>query len=261
MYSFSWNASKFLLAFVFVFVTTADDSVWLVPMIATERYNPSARFQHALVFVCGLQLACIFSWSLCLIFGELLITSRIHIFHSTMSAQLAIQVLGALLTWLIAIVLFAKKMIKKCRKSRSNKENDVALITVNRQNPTSYNSIEAPTSKENEQLIEPIEADSFISPPNHSSKGANLWFVFSMTLVGAADEIMCFPPLLLGNTFSFLELSTGCLAVCISLIIILLAFYAMFQPVFHALDQIPLYVVVAVLAAMQTVDMVFEISE
>jgi hypothetical protein len=180
-----------------------------------------------------------------------------------MSAQLAIQMLGALLTWLIAIVLFAKKMIKKCRKSRSNEENDIALISVDRQNPTSYNSIQAPapTSKEKEQLIEPIEADNFISPPTHNNKGANLWFVFSMTLAGAADEIMCFPPLLLGNTFSFLELSTGCLAVCISLIIILLAFYNMFQPVFHALDQIPLYFMVAVLAAMQTVDIAFEISE
>lgn len=90
--------------------------------------------------------------------------------------------------------------------------------------------------------------------------GVNLWFVLSMTIAGAADEIMCFPPLLLGNTFSLLELSAGCLAACVSLIVILLSFYAMFRPVFEVLDRIPLYAVVTLLAVIQTVDIMYELT-
>jgi hypothetical protein len=76
-------------------------------------------------------------------------------------------------------------------------------------------------------------------------------------MLGAADEIMCFPGLILGGTFSYAELAVGCLVASVVLLMILCSLYAMFRPVFDALDKIPLFVIVGVFALVQTIDIAF----
>jgi hypothetical protein len=64
---------------------------------------------------------------------------------------------------------------------------------------------------------------------------------------------MCFPALMLGGSFSYGDLAMGCLLASLALLLILLALYSYFKPVFDALDRIPLFFVVGLFAVFQTV--------
>mmetsp|Transcript_65566 Transcript_65566/g.128928 ORF Transcript_65566/g.128928 Transcript_65566/m.128928 type:complete len:256 (+) Transcript_65566:47-814(+) len=253
MHSLSWSFSNFTLAFAFVFATTADDSVWLIPMIATQKYSKAARLLHALVFIIGLQFACFLSWALCDVSGGLLLTAGVKIDHQVISAALLVQIVGTVLTWIVVIVLFVRKMMKTCHRNRQTGD-------INNHLEASQTELTHITQTETTSLL-PTAHKELALNTHLQQDSPNLWLVFSMTIAGAADEIMCFPPLLLGNTFSALELTAGTLAASLLLIIILLSFYSVFKSCFDVLDQIPLYFVVAVLAVIQTVDVVYELND
>jgi hypothetical protein len=277
-----WSIAGCFLAAGFIFVTTADDTVWLIPVITSERYSVPTRALHGCIFVLGLQLACLFSWLLCLLFGKILTTVHIQSVFGEISLSLLVQIIGASVCWIIAIFLGYKKIMKWYSKSPSEQDspNRSRKVGGNGEKAARKNTdVEAHTAYPElaallppARTVKPIasytisssQGDSSGEPSPFSvttavadeSAGNKMWFVLTMTLAGAADEIMCFPALMLGGSFSYADLAVGCQLASLALLLILLTLYSYFKPIFDALDRIPLFVVVALFAVFQTVNII-----
>lgn len=280
--STQWGIAGSFLAAGFIFVTTADDTVWLIPVITSERYSAPTRALHCCIFVLGLQLACFFSWMLCLLFGKILTTVHVQSVFGEISLNQLVQIIGASICWIIAIYLGYKKIIKWYKKSQSEQSGTdksregsrnsgkAAIKTGDVEAQTAYPELAAllPQSRTAKSAasytVSSPQDDSSGAPSPFSvttaaadeSGGSKAWFVLTMTLAGAADEIMCFPALMLGGSFSYADLAVGCLLASLALLLILLTLYSYFKPVFDALDRIPLFVVVGLFAMFQTVNII-----
>ena len=245
-----------LLASAFVFVTTADDTVWLIPVIATPRHTVSSRSLHCAIFVIGLQFACFISWCLCVTFGKVAASIHVRSIFGNISVERTVQIIGALICWLITIILGYKKVCKWCRITNP-RENSSPRKTATEMSP-----LVTPPENAGSASLQRLNSPTNVCYLNSSTsteqeqEGARPWFVLTMTLAGAADEIMCFPGLMLAGTFSYAELAIGCLVASLALLGILLSMYATFKPVFDMFDRIPLFVVVGMFAVIQTVDLI-----
>ncbi|KAJ1415742.1 hypothetical protein B484DRAFT_454469 [Ochromonadaceae sp. CCMP2298] len=249
-----WRFTSFFAASAFVFVTTADDTVWLIPVIASEKHSIQHRFIHCLVFVCTLQFACLSSWLVCVIFGNALESAKIHSLGGV-SLSFALQVTGAALCWFIAIALFIQKQIKMYRRRQGPPRLSAEVKDVE---GGEHSALLKPSTNYSTAPL-PSPAPALESQVSQEST-LRLGFVFSMTIAGALDEMMCFPALMLGKTFSVWELSAGCLAASLLLLLILLTLYSAFKPLFDVFDRIPLYAVVTMFAIIQTVDIASEMG-
>jgi hypothetical protein len=229
--------SRALLAAVFIFATTADDAVWLVSVL-----HGKSKLIHAFTFILTLQMACIGSWVVCISFSNGLISmsSSVEEHYEDWFQLFAIAI-----TWGIALYLFLKKMLKICRKRYQDSERvELAVIT----NLPRYEAItESP----------PITGASFVtnsfSAVLEEKDESKVAFVISMTLTGALDEIVCFPSLMMAGTFTIQELLVGCFLA--SAVIVIIVYYILdsCKCLLNILDSIPLFVVVAFIATIQTV--------
>jgi cadmium resistance protein CadD (predicted permease) len=82
--------------------------------------------------------------------------------------------------------------------------------------------------------------------------------VFSLAFLGALDELAYFPTLLIGGTFSALELSVGALVACVVILFVITTILARIKPVLDCMDRIPLYAIIAVFATLLTIDAIME---
>jgi hypothetical protein len=237
------EAHKVLAATLLIFATTADDAIWLIPMLSPEKYSLSARVIHCVAFIITLQLACLCSWLVYLFFGKSLQG------YSEESAEKLLQLVGLIMAWSIAIALFAKKMHK--RWNRSQKKSASTGIITEGESKIGYDSI----SNASDRLeIGTVESDSSYSNTSQFSSGPQISLVCAMTTAGALDEMICFPTFLLGGVFSFGELSVGCILACICVIVVVAFMIKSFKPILDFFDSIPLYAIMAAFATFMTVD-------
>ena len=80
-------------------------------------------------------------------------------------------------------------------------------------------------------------------------------------MLGALDELAYFPTLLLGGTFTPIQLSLGALIACVCIVVVVSSFLSRCQPVLELFDRIPLHVIVAIFATILTVDVGVELRE
>jgi hypothetical protein len=240
---FDW--SRALFATAFVFVTTADDAVWLVPVLRGENH---VKMLYAATFVVTLQLACLGTWLGCLALAYGLVSVSTT---KRQNYERKFQLIAIVLTWTIAFYFFVKKMLKIWRKRSRQRNND------NAQPDSAINSTISPhyeaVSTESNLVVgvkPPQKADERLGDSLYSG----ICFVATMTLLGALDEIAVFPSLLLGGTFSVQELSFGCLVA--SLIVLFIVYFVLesCKNFLDFLDSIPLYAIVAFIAVIQTVE-------
>eukprot|EP01038_Epipyxis_sp_PR26KG_P009110 gene9110-12287_t len=255
-----FSVTRLVAASLFIFVTTADDAIWLCKLIAPGSAYPLwSRLIHAITFVVTLQIACIISW----IIYFLLDKSLLDIIANQKNL---VRIIGASITWLIAIVLLTKKMIKKYhiknfnvkinnQITQDNKDYYYQSITQNEETL----SLEQNKALNNEVISSDIEQRKLNKDENTDKVGSpQVITVIMLTLGGALDEIMCFPSLLMGDIFGIVELSISCFLASVSILIILYFLLNQCKPLLDLMDRIPLYVVVFFFAIIQTILIIFE---
>lgn len=84
--------------------------------------------------------------------------------------------------------------------------------------------------------------------------------VFTLTLMGALDELTYFPSVLIGGTFTGADLAVGAFVSCTIILVVITCLLTTFEPILELMDKIPLYGVVAVFATILTVEAWKEIT-
>lgn len=171
---------------------------------------------------------------------------------------------GATLAWLIAAYLYVRTIMKK--RSRRKKEEESERMKTNVSIPEEESiSIKLDDhgygSADNEGSNEGCYEDSGIVA---SSSSSSKFFkeddklgpvtVFTLTLMGALDELTYFPSVLIGGTFTGVDLAIGAFVSCTVILIIIAYLLTTFEPILELMDKIPLHGVVAVFATILTVE-------
>lgn len=233
-----WDAGRAAIACCFIFITTADDTVWLVPMLSTRKYRQKDVLLHALMFCGTLQLVCLACWVICVVFAKTM--AHVKVGEKDVKLETLLQLSAIIITWAVAAFLFVKKMIKLYWKRQQ--------LAANARHNVNYEAIrdpEMPPEYPSPHLL--IEE---VTPPLEDAQPISVFF---LTIVGALDEMMCFPSFLLAGTFSIWELSFGCLMASLFILLSITVLFSACQPILNCFDKIPLYAIVALYACYITI--------
>ena len=230
------SLSRIASASFLIFVTTADDALWLIPMLSHSKNSFIERCAHCLTFVLTLQMACFFSWIISIIFTKMISV----VTTDGISLQHRLELCGVVLCWAIAIGLFIKSEIKR-RKRLRNEHNQTPLVNQDSEKAR-YNSI-------------PVECGEAVGGATTSHDAPQIATVMTLTLLGALDEIICFPMFIINGSFSYMELSVGCFVASLTVVMVVLFMLKTFKPLLEFFDTIPLYGIIAVYALMLTISL------
>ena len=237
IYFSGFNLSRAILGVVFVFVTTADDAVWLVPVLRDHNN----RLIHAIAFILTLQVACLISWLICVAFTFGLLSFSPYV---KTNYERTIQLIAIIITWTIALYFFVKKMWKTWKKRNHHYQTlNTANVNINVADNSHYDAIP--------RVESPVV---MLTGNENETKFSQIYFVITMTLLGALDEIACFPSLMMGGTFTIQELSFGCLVASILVLFVVFFLLKTCKCILDTMDSIPLFVIVAFIACIQTVE-------
>jgi len=235
--------SRVLAAAVMVFATTADDAVWLTPVLS--EYN-SNRIGHALAFILTLQAACLLAFGLCVLFGK----AMLEVHWEGFSLRLILQLIAIVLTLFLALFFFVRSHLKKTRRKREAAARALNATSAN------YGAVPSstPASLQHEMSVtfeEPAEEEA--------GDGAfPLMNTVSCTFLGALDEIAVFPALFLSNFFSYSDLALGCLIASVAVLVCVWGCLRQVRPLLDFLDRIPLYALVLLFAIIQMLNIATE---
>jgi hypothetical protein len=226
-----------------VVVTTLDDAVWLVPYLASPSLSLRAKALHAFLFVATLvSLA-----AACVMLAEVIQRTAFS-YANPEETEIILGAIGAGICWIIALVLFIRKMLKRRRRAEQARlvAEDPEVPPSSTPNETTYGSTHPHEEELNDEDWQ--ELPSSMSP----------WTVISLTALGALDELSYFPALILGGIFSPTELCLGTFLASILILVIVTCFLARLQPVVDCFDRIPLYAIVAAFATLLTIETIFD---
>ena len=281
---FTFRPERAAAATAAIFVTTADDAIWLVPFVCSGQYATLNRVVHMLVFIVALQLLCVGSYLASLGLDK---AARAGIRQSAVeSPELVFGIVAVALTWLLVVFLIIKRVLKmrrkaakKAAKKAAQKADAVAVSETNIQFDScpiegQSPSTDGPTVKLRSSKVaearEPLlrDVDPIGRGPAQPAEAAvndrpqTLWvtvpMVASLACLGGLDECVYFPTVLLSGTFSGLELCIGAAAACLIILGTIVLLLAQMTPVLKFLDRIPLFVVVALFAIFQTVSLLLD---
>lgn len=238
-----------------VAATTLDDAVWLVPYVSSPSIPLRTRTIHAIIFVgtlVGLGVACVIA-------AELISQA---VLLKDGNEDIVLGTAGALLCWVIAGLVYTKKMLKR-RKRRLAAEaaavgDQPGSVGAPLSSGNNYQAIGAgPADDDNGDEASSSSSDSSLA--GEISKDPSVWTVISLTTLGALDEISYFPALVVGKVFTPFDLLMGTfLAACLILSIVVFLL-AKCKPLIRWLDSIPLYGIVAMFATILTIGVVFDV--
>ena len=243
-------AARLAGATLMVAATTADDAIWLVPY-TSPSLPTCTRIIHASLFVFTLEfLACC-----CVI-----VSSGLHWAvdanyndGNTWDVQLVLSSIGAGICWAIALGLYIKKWLKRRRRAAARVE---LQRRTTQQAGNTYGSIsehsEEGNNARNEEEEDPEQSDGVSSEPSP-------WAVISFTTLGALDEVIYFPSLLLAKMFTPLELCLGTFFAANIILIVVTLFLSQCNPLLQWLDRIPLYGIVSAFAVVLTIGVIMDI--
>jgi hypothetical protein len=229
-----------------VVVTTLDDAVWLVPYLASPSLSLRAKALHAFLFVGTLVSLAV----ACVMLAEVIQRTAFS-YANPEQTEIILGAIGAGICWIIALVLFIRKMLKRRRRAEQARllAEDAEAPPSSTPNETTYGSTQPQEEEWHDEDWQ--ELPSSMSP----------WTVISLTTLGALDELSYFPALILGGIFSPVELCVGTLFASLVILIIVTCFLARLQPVVDCFDRIPLYAIVAVFATLLTIETIFDALE
>jgi hypothetical protein len=199
-------------------------------------------------------------------------------------------ILGAGLCWIIAAVLFIKKLCKK-RRRRLQQEAEAAIrIAMDEVVNPNYQPIEPQQQQLHPDLIPYGAVDNLnksnvigeqLSGGNHDdhhdgndkrdhndeddhdhqtipSSHPSFWTVISLTTLGALDEMSYFPALVVGQVVSPLDLCLGTLLAACVIVVMVTCFLQPITPLMTWLDRIPLHGIVTMFATVLTLNVLWD---
>jgi len=187
----------------------------------------------------------------------------VHVFGAVISLwglDKDLSWIGAGVAWAIAGYLYWKKRRKEERRRaerEARKGSDIeVLVPKNEAGSEEYGAVvglEAAASDDSSGSSSADENDGIFV-----GSTATPLTVVSLTFLGALDELTYFPTLLIGGTFSGVDLSLGALITCVAIVLIIVTVLGFFRPILEWMDSIPLYMIVGVFATFLTVEAVWE---
>lgn len=240
-------------ATLLITATTIDDAVWLIPYCTSPHLSTTTKAIHAITFIITLESLAIISVGIAKVFKSYLLTQFSSDSDTSDNVDFILGLAGAIICWVIAIVLFVKKMLKRRRRAMAAKKaeyesadelvnGDIALDGEN-------SALIAGDDVEN---VENASGDEGSDHGAHFNRNSSIWLIVSLTTLGALDEISYFPALLVGHVFTAKELCIGTLFASGTILAIVLLFLSKFKPLVDCLDRIPLYGIVGMFAIILT---------
>jgi hypothetical protein len=235
--------ARLTAASVTVFLTTLEDTLWLVPLLNPNHFILAVS--HALLYILTFTL-------LSLSIGVLTLFITRSAVDNLENQDVVLSVAGACFCWIVAAILYYKAWQKRLRRVKIQEENESTNDDEEECFTTASETYgAAATSSSGADEVDALtEVDE---PPKFQ-----LWLVVTLTVIGAIDEVSYFPGLIAGGIFSVAELTLGTTIASVMILLIVCVFLAPCQPVLDFLDQIPLYFFVSIFAIILTADAVWQ---
>lgn len=273
------SLGRLLAATGTIIVTTLGDCVWLVPLVSSQASSRAVRVRNAVTFVVTFQILAVAACAVALLVTDQSLPS---------ANDIVLEAIAASVCWGIAIYLYCRKRLSNKHRQEQSNGGDATVsslhhlpssILVVDEDNDGYGSIRnenldrtsASTllDRANSSLTyddgdetRPVTTPT-IAPNHHeSSAGSTIWMIISLTVLGSLDEVSYFPALIVGKVFTVAELCLGTLLA--SLLILLLVSVSMRHcagACFEMLDQLPLYVVIAMFAALMTAQVIYDVVD
>ncbi|GKY99734.1 hypothetical protein MPSEU_000927400 [Mayamaea pseudoterrestris] len=237
-----------------ILLTTLEDCVWLVPLVA-QATDAKIALAHGIIFVStfvGLSV------SIC----ALAILMEGGLAASVKNADLILEGAGAILCWSLAGYFYYKAWSKKRRRAQQRREQE----DLRRENDTEYGTVGAAadgSDGEAHRLVKendaPKGAEPFQSTEMAEADTIQPWMIISLTVAGSLDEISYFPGLVVGQIFTPAELCIGTLLASLLILGLVNLLVQRCKGCLRILDKVPLYAVIALFAVILTVQVAWEL--
>ena len=253
-------------ATITIFVTTLDDSLFLVPLVA-QAGTPRLALFHGMIFVVTME-------ALSIVICLLAVLLQVGLTGNDQEkTETILEATGAGLCWCLAGFYYYKAWAKKRARSlvRRLDETTVQANQDSSQQHATTDELEAttesPVNLEMQNLTEEFEGDGLVracddapeSIPHLQNDSIQAWTIISLTCAGSLDEMSYFSGLIIANVFTPLEICLGTLIASLAILVLIDMMVRQCQRCLQILDQIPLYAVISVFALMLTVDLVWDL--
>ena len=258
----NWSWKGIAAATALVAATTADDAVWLLKF--TSPSLPTAtRITHCVLFIAtltALSVGCVVAAILvekAVIFGGC---------STPENEEVVMGIVGASICWALAIYLFVKKVMKRRRKRALQ----VSAGPVGTGNGAQYGSIEEGSRSIVKNLGAEFDDDASSSSSSSSDSSfdddgrdiprtPSVVAVISLTSLGALDEMIYLPSLIIGRVFTPAELCLGTFLAAIVVLVTVVFFLSTFKPLIDFVDRIPLYGIIGMFAIVLTIGVIVDV--
>ena len=239
------NLMGLLEATLTILVTTLEDCVWLVPLVA-QASDAKIAFAHAFIFVATFIGLSITVCAVALALKE-------GLSQQLKSADIILEATGATLCWVLAGYFYYKAWSKKRARQRQREQEEL------RHADTEYGAVAAIVDQELQGLAKPEVTGGSFDPSEARSDTIQAWTIISLTIAGSLDEISYFPGLIVGKIFTPTELILGTLLVSLIILAMVDLLVRRCTRCLHVLDQIPLYAVIGLFAILLTLEVAWDL--
>eukprot|EP00457_Paulinella_chromatophora_P011103 gb/GEZN01011229.1/.p1 GENE.gb/GEZN01011229.1/~~gb/GEZN01011229.1/.p1 ORF type:complete len:247 (-),score=22.96 gb/GEZN01011229.1/:405-1145(-) len=245
------RVNRCLLAGLTIVATSGDDTLFLLPFIASTTRSWYRRCVNMTVWLLTL-VSLVAAAQIVVVLG--IEVDKAGYFTMLLgpdwTPQLSLGLVGVIFVWLVMVLLLSKWLCKRYKRRMAKKHKDDCDSNYNDTNNNYGVKSVQPTLEQDTQL----EVSS-------SSGSSDACTIIALTIMGGLDEIAYFPSLLLTQTFSLSELCVGSVLAGTLLLLILQLALAQCRFLLDFLDRIPLWCIVAVYAIVMTVGFLVELYE
>ena len=136
-----------------IFITTADDALWLIPFIASPSLSTTNKIINGVTFICTIQIIVLIATISACIFGSLIVGKALEF-----NEERCMHMIAAIITWIIAFYFYCKA---RCKRNKRLKKGG-ALLDDNVKNYQSFDDNVRDEHRENDNT-------SFCSSSSDSS--------------------------------------------------------------------------------------------
>ena len=260
----SWSWKGIAAATALVAATTADDAIWLLKFTSPSLPIPT-RVTHGVLFIVtltALSAGCVVAALLvekAVVFGGC---------STPENEEVVMGIVGASICWVLAVYLYVKKVFKRRRKQALQAA--AAAGSSGTGSGVQYGSIEEGSAS----IVKNLNADFDDNASSSSSSSSDSSFdgddedlpqtpsvmtVISLTSLGALDEMIYLPSLIIGRVFTPAELCLGTFLAAIVVLVTVVFFLSTFKPLIDFVDKIPLYGIIGAFAIVLTIGVIVDV--
>jgi len=274
-----------------VFLTTLDNGLWLIPIVAQAPAGKIAVLRGSLFVGTFFVMALV----TCLV-AYVLDTYVLERYAPEEASDVPYRAVGAGLCWILAGFLYHKTLVRQ-RQRREHHETvrrlpSSIVVEVNRENDEgdpgpdgiNYGSIPRPETTDPTAATSQRQASYYRAASSLSSCDSDIeltmammgdmiptsilsfvgssqtWIIVCLTVLGSLDEVAYFPGLIVGEVFTIPQLCAGSLLGSLLVLLLVDVLAARRMLLLAVLDAVPLYSVVSLFAFWLTLKVIYELT-